>query len=422
MAKVCVSVSQLLSIKNVGMLCCLVIIFCQTVNAVDESPAVEWDRTYGPIQGQDVISTEDSGYVVVGTTGDWVDARGGGDWTNRATLLIKLDALGEVVWRKNYTRIYPQSISLTSDGGYILTTSLDATLVKFDSLGNMLWNKTYAAIDDPWSVIQTRDGGFVIVGGGNHPISGMAGKLVKIDLEGNLQWNKTYGETNDNGILRSVIETDDGYVLAGSTHDDVWLVKTDSNGDMMWEKSYGGQKSDGCMAAVRATDGGYLLVGYTYSFGAGDYDSFVVKTDSWGNRLWQKTYGGSGSDGFGSIIRAMDGGYVLTGNVNSSDNDRASVVVKLSVSGELEWEKTYPGVDKLQSVDLAVDGGYILVGNKGYSLDIDSEVWVVKLAPDSCAQAGVFPVDDVIVVALIVATIGTVIAVGVFLYRKSMDK
>jgi len=160
------------------------------------------------------------------------------------------------------------------------------------------WNKTYGGTsnDVAWSAVQTWDGGYALAG---YTESFGAGDsdfwLVKTDSSGNIQWNKTYGGTNTD-YAHSVVQTwDGGYALAGDTWSlelddaDFWLVKTDSSGNMQWSKTYGGTNYDCVRSVVQTWDGGYALAGYTYSFGAGDSDFWLVKTDSSGNIQWNKT-------------------------------------------------------------------------------------------------------------------------------------
>jgi len=102
-------------------------------------------------------------------------------------------------------------------------------------------------------------------------------------------WNRTYGGTNDDYVYALVQTTDGGYALAGYTDSfgaggsNFWLVRTDTNGNMQWNTTYGGTNNDQAYALVQTTDGGYALAGYTYSFGAGSYDFWLVKTDASGN-------------------------------------------------------------------------------------------------------------------------------------------
>ena len=153
--------------------------------------------------------------------------------------------------------------------------------------GTRAWSRTYggASSDHAWSVIQTVDGGYALAG---HTLSFGAGNqdfwLVKTASNGNMQWNQTYGGAN-NDYASSVVQTGDGgYALAGYTWSfgaglaDFWRVKTDSAGALQWSQTYGGASNDYAYSMVQTGDGGYALAGYTRSYGAGDYDFWLVKT------------------------------------------------------------------------------------------------------------------------------------------------
>ena len=195
------------------------------------------------------------------------------------------------------------------------------------------WNKTYGGAkgDVAMSLVQTSDGGYALAG---HTESFGAGWadfwLVKTDSSGNMLWNKTYGGTKDDGGMSLVRTSDGGYALTGYTESfgaglaDFWLVKTDSSGNMLWNKKYGGADLDVAESLVQTSDGGYALAGHTFSFGVGSSDFWLVKTDSSGNMLWNKTYGGANDDGADSLVQTTDGGYALAGRtfsfgVGSSD-------------------------------------------------------------------------------------------------------
>ena len=134
------------------------------------------------------------------------------------------------------------------------------------------------------------------------------------------EWNKTFGEVNQD-FGRSVQQVSDGgYIIAGYTysygagHHDVWLIKTDANGNEQWNKTFGGEPNDRCYSAQQVSDGGYIMTGDTRSYGAGDYDVWLIKTDSSGNMEWNKTFGGSLEDFGNSTIQTSDGGYIITYN------------------------------------------------------------------------------------------------------------
>ncbi len=84
-----------------------------------------------------------------------------------------------------------------------------------------------------------------------------------------------------------------------------------------WSKTYGGPNDETASALVRTTDGGYALAGYTYSFGAGQSDAWLVKTDGLGNMEWNMTYGGSSYDFAYALVQTTDGGYALAGATTS---------------------------------------------------------------------------------------------------------
>jgi len=111
-------------------------------------------------------------------------------------------------------------------------------------------------------------------------------------------WTKTYGGENwDEGF--SVQETSDsGYIITGRTNSfgvgqfDVYLIKTNANGDTLWTRTYGGINQDGGYSVQQTLDSGYIIVGMTASFGVDSGDVYLIKTDSIGDTIWTKTYGG----------------------------------------------------------------------------------------------------------------------------------
>jgi hypothetical protein len=319
---------------------------------IDAGGNMQWNKTYGGIGWDSVyamIQTSDGGYALAGATTSF----GAGDYD---AYLVKTDAGGNMQWNKTYggeSDDYAHALVQTSDGGYALAADTysfgageaDAYLVKTDAGGNMQWNKTYGetGTDRALALVQTGDGGFALAGHTNSFGPGdYDAYLVRIDAGGNMQWNKTYGGTNDEES-RSLVQTGDGgYALAGYTGSygagdfDFWLVKTDSTGNMQWNKTYGGTDRDFPEAMVRTSDGGYALAGYTHSFGAGDNDAYLVKTDAGGNMQWNKTYGGTNDDWGDSLVQTADGGFALAGATDPFEDGNYDVfVVKTDPDGNL---------------------------------------------------------------------------------------
>jgi len=230
------------------------------------------------------------------------------------------------------------------------------------------WNRTYGGTgsDVAFSVVQTDDGGYAIGGyTESFDVNGDAW-LVKTDASGDVEWNRTYGGISGDIAFSLVQTSDGGYALGGFTNSfgagdfDFWLVKTNSTGHMQWNRTYGGTDRDCGRSLVQTSDGGYAIAGYTRSFGAGYYDFWLVKTNSTGHMQWNRTYGGTDGDWAYSMVQTTDGGYALTGQTNSFGAGSDSWLVKTNSTGHMQWNQTYGGL--VYSVIQTKDGGYALAG------------------------------------------------------------
>jgi predicted secreted protein len=343
--------------------------------------ATGWSKTYGG-SGDDeaysLVQTSDGGYALAGYTNS--SSAGSYDFW-----LIKTNSSGNMQWNRTYGGTGDDeaySVVQSKDEGYAVagvTDSFgagetDAWLVKTDSSGDMQWNRTYGgrAEDGAYSVIQTSDGGYALAG---YTDSFGAGSfnfwLIKTDSTGSMTWNKTYGGPGDDEAECVIQTSDGGYALAGYTNSfgagsyDFWLVKTDSSGSMTWNKTYGGPGDDEARCVIQTSDGGYALVGMTNSTGAGGYDFWLVKTDSYGTLQWSQTYGGAYDEIANAVVQTSDGGYALaglTGSYGAGDIDYW--LVKTTSSGSTQWSQTYGGSgdDEAYSLVQTSDGGYALAG------------------------------------------------------------
>ena len=293
-----------------------------------------WIKTYGGTnndEGRSVQQTKDGGFVMAGFTQSF--GTGIADFYS-----VRTDSLGDTLWTKTYGG--PDwdegwSVQQTTDGGFIIagcTLPLNPTpnygdfyIVRTDSVGDTLWTRTYGGdtTDFCYSVQQTKDGGFVMAG---FTLSFGAGQgdvyLVKIDSMGDTLWTKAFGGTNLDEGWSIQQTTDDGFIIAGITFSfgidgDVYLIRTDSSGNTLWTKTYGGTKWDNGFSAKQTIDGGFIIVGYTTSFGAGYYDVYIVRTNSLGDTLWTKTVGGDTTDLGWSVQQTKDGGFIIVGLTES---------------------------------------------------------------------------------------------------------
>jgi len=237
-------------------------------------------------------------------------------------------------WKKTYGgEEYDVSTAIiqTKNDGYILggiTRSFgsgknDFWLIKINNNGSVKWNKLYGGTgeDSLYDVIQLNDGCFILTGASNSSfINGTNYDflLIKTKQNGTIEWYKSYDILGDDQST-SIIETNNSLMILGISKDidneyyDSSLIKTDKNGSIKWKKTYGGNKDEMSWALIETSDGGFALAGYTSSFGSGHYDSWLVRTDSDGNELWNRTYGGKGDDGCNSLVETSDGGFALAG-------------------------------------------------------------------------------------------------------------
>jgi hypothetical protein len=293
------------------------------------------------------------------------------------------------------------------------------------------WSKAYGgnSFDEGHCIKQTADGGYIISGStdsdNNGDVTGYKGGrdiwVVKTDNMGNLEWQSAYGgyasEPWTEGYSHIIPTTDGGYFVMGESlsndgdltenkgNFDLWVFKIDNDGDIEWQKSLGGSLHDGATSVILNDDGSFMIAGYTSSSDGdvsenkGMIDGWLVKLSADGNIIWEKTIGGTWTDGFRNIRHTEDGGYILTGSTLSNDGDLAGLnpggwmelakywIVKLDENAEIEWQSVIGGTskDEAQCIIPINGGGYIVAGNaESNNGDVtenfgEKDWWVVRL-------------------------------------------
>ena len=373
----------------------------------------KWDARFGGTnfeQMTTVLQTPDGGYILGGQSQSTVSGnKTQPNWDVSLVTadywIVKIDANGNYQWDKRYGGIgmeYFSWICTAIDGGYIIggTTASDSGcdisqptwggydywIVKLDSLGNKQWDKRYggSGADFLSKVKQTKDGGYIVAGSSN---SGISGDKTQPN------WDTTLST------------------------DDYWIVKIDNAGNKQWDKRFGSTDGDGCNDIIQTPDGGYLIGGTSIAYDtSGDKTQFnfgypyptdnfwVVKTDSLGNKQWDKVFGGSEGEGLGNTLNTTDGNYLLGGQSYDgiSGNKTAPLcgywLVKIDTLGNKLGDWSYGStnngtgsggcIEGFESMSVTTDGGYLLTGVGGpdtggdktsSSLANGENVWTIKI-------------------------------------------
>lgn len=341
-----------------------------------------WDKRIGG-DGEDRAWTlrelPDSTYLVggwsrSGMTGlKTTPGRGGMDYW-----VVKIDRNGNVLWDRSYggdQDDYLMSLTPTADGGMVLggmtysgisgdktdpwEGDLDLWVIRTDASGAIRWQRNLGgAGEERLNVVQINAAGQIIIGastgslpGGNVPGPDRGGKdfwfIVLNDADGSLAWESRMG-SNDEEEIQSIVQTaDGGYLLAGGSRSnaggdktegnfgslDFWVVKTDGSGVKQWDRTFGGTGLDNCYTASQNSVGNYLIAGPSESNQGGSksenskggYDIWFLYLDDLGNKLWDKSLGGSNYESLENIFQTTDGGYLAAGHsISNPSGDKTA--------------------------------------------------------------------------------------------------
>ncbi|MGB5377861.1 hypothetical protein [Muriicola sp.] len=335
---------------------------------IDAEGSPQWSKTYGGSkddQGQAVIQTSDGGYAITGYAmsddGDASNNEGFHDnW------VLKLDSQGTIEWEQSFGfsgHDHSYDIVESEEGGLFFTGFLDITSAKADGYLDKSYSLTRHGVGEFWG--------------------------TRLNAQGELSWRKYYGGTNNDRAHAVVTAQDEGFVMAGFSESedydvsdprgsyDFWVVKIGNEGELVWEHSYGGTGIDIAQDITKTENGGYVITGSTISTDGdiseshGESDVWVISIDAQGALLWEQTYGGAGFDAAESIRTTRDGGFLISGNSKSTDQDLAENagendlwLLKIDAQGRIIWQQSFGGADLEFGFDAleSKDGGLLLVG------------------------------------------------------------
>jgi hypothetical protein len=430
-------------IKNLRVLLFLIMLPFFHASYGQITPSIQWQKCLGGSDNdgaKSINQTSDGGYVIGGNSFS-NDGDVSGNHGNSDCWIVKLDSNGNLQWQKslggdNYDLAY--SIQETIDGGFIFAGrtnsnngdvsgnhgAYDYWVVKLDISGNVLWQKCLGGSEDDeaYSIQQTIDEGYVVAGfsasyNGDITAPKPGGSdywIVKLDYVGNIVWEKSLGgssadygysiqETMDGGfVITGDAWSNDGDISGNHGGDDFWITKVDSSGNIVWENAIGGSNIDYGKSIHQTSKGEFIAVGASHSNNGdistnnGHKDYLILKLDTTGNLLWEKSLGGTNHDVAFSLLETSDGyiinGYTLSNDVDVLGNHGVydAWVVKIDSVGNVLWKKSLGGSSTEYGISIAntLDGEFVIAGEAS-SNDGDVsgnhggfDFWVVKMCEE----------------------------------------
>lgn len=386
-------------IRDCRVIILILILMLCPIRIFAQGPDTLWTKAYGGADddgGRSILQTEDGGYIVAGISYSFS--------ATSDAYVIRTDSFGDSLWSRIYggdSGDWASGMVAAPGGGFVLAGGTysygqgrdDVYIIKIDEDGDTVWTKTYGTPlrEQAGEIKQTPDGGYITAGITGLPPNAYDIYIIKMDSLGDSIWTRTYGGTSFDQANSIQLTADGGYVILATTNSfgagsyDFYLIVTDSIGDTLWTKTYGGGNADWGRSVAQTPDGGYILAGYTNSFGAGSDDIYLVRTDAAGDTLWTKTYGGVDYDRASSLELAGTG-YILVGwTMSFGAGSRDVYFMKLDSLGDTLWTKTYgeSAKDEGSSFEHTTDGGYIIVGlTRSYGSGFD-DFYLIKTVPET---------------------------------------
>lgn len=369
---------------------------------------VYWNETYiAPFvdEVQSIIKHPVNGYVIAG----WTNSSGAGDLD---IFVMRIANDGSHIWNKTIGNVEEDKgyqIINCAAGGYAVastfynTTALhnntDFLVTRLADDGTTIWSKTYSGPNQTdtsmkgdlgRSIVECPNGDFVLAGSSLSTTTNCDVWMFRITSSGVKLWDSMFDNKDIDRCYNpySLVRCSDGgfalacYTYNSSTSNDVWLIKTDIFGVHQWNKTFGDdsgyQRPEGL---VECSDGGFAIIANTHSFGAGGADAWVIRTDAFGNQLWNQTYGGTEEDGGGYIMEMADGGFTIGGGTHSYDVGNGDAwILRTDENGTLLWNHTIGDPYGNGMTSLVYDGSntYTCAGGTLRFGEAFSDIWVFK--------------------------------------------
>ncbi len=364
-----------------------------TIPSIAQPPDVLWTRTFGGHgydYGKSLCETHDGGIVTVGTYTQ--------NDQNMDIWLIKTDIDGNELWAQMYDAGGSEQGSCvreSMDNGFIIAgvKNTSGLVIKTDHNGDEVWRILFQATYQVTlsGVIQTADGGYIIIG---YEVDldprDWDELIVRLDSDGNQIWRHAYGG-EEIGYGSDVLETADGdYVVVGFTESygtgngDLWLFKTDSEGNELWSRTFAGEMHGRGDKLCQTSDGGFIIAGTNFDI-AMEADTWLIKTDSDGNETWNQSYGSEEyTENGNSVVQSSDGAYIILGSISIGGIDNDIWLAKVDQQGNLTWQFVFDGVDDQYGWDViqTMDEGYLFTGYTGLLSALSTDLLFVRLAAD----------------------------------------
>lgn len=375
----------------------IILIFCISYTSV---LGQGWERNFGSSsrtdEGQAIIQTIDLGYLSVGSTESF------GSDNDTDIFVVKTDVDGTTVWTQFYDEAFQErayDVVQTSDGGFLIVGDYeespgvlkDAYLIKISASGDFLWSKVleHDLEETIASITPGIDGGFLLAGESRDPISGDSDfLLIKIDDEGNEAWFKTIGSDQNDDRINAITSIDNQYVFVGNTErpngfdNDVAVRAVDINGDPIWEGDIKSQLIEEGNDIISTTDGALVITGMIGEGG----NAFIAKYSSAGEQQWLTTIpapvDGQSSESGTAVAELENGNLTMVGFAEFNAGVNIDIFMAgLSKDGEVLWTNTTG--DKLntdfgQDITATHDGGYIITGFNSSLLTFVNDLSLIK--------------------------------------------